>query len=343
MRRAHQSYQHEPVVALYGRALARADRHARHRRHGTHELSAAHSTARPGQIGRTAITCPVPILHCYVATRSTDLRAVPQSAIVSMAHRAAYSEDLAGVLCSAMNDWLSKEWLDAEPRLRASIIVPIQNVEMAVKEIEKRACDPRFVQILMLVAGEKPLGSRMFWPIYEGSAAAFAANRAACRQPVPPRTKPDGLGFLSRRGLRQLCFRISGADAEFHPRRRFRKISVATPGADGIGVHMDAPPSCGVSKKHGMPYVPKSPGWIARLLKLSATMSGLQFSRMILRRQPQISKRSSIKSTRIESYCFRRTIPHWQFEGYDALPPGNVFRNSRVKYASITRTKRILA
>jgi uncharacterized protein len=80
-----------------------------------------------------------------------------------------HSEDMAAVLCSAVNDWIAREWLDRETRLRASIMVPVQSPELAVKEIERCAKDPRFVQVLLLAMGELPLGRRTHWPIYEAA------------------------------------------------------------------------------------------------------------------------------------------------------------------------------
>jgi predicted TIM-barrel fold metal-dependent hydrolase len=77
-----------------------------------------------------------------------------------------FSEDMGTVFASAVNDWLAKEWLDREPRLRGSIVVQTQNVEMAVEEIERCAKNPRFVQVLLLASGDHPLGKRLYWPIY---------------------------------------------------------------------------------------------------------------------------------------------------------------------------------
>jgi predicted TIM-barrel fold metal-dependent hydrolase len=77
-----------------------------------------------------------------------------------------FSEDMAAAFARAVNDWMAKEWLDRDPRLRASIVVPIQNVEMAVDEIERCAADPRFVQVLLLASVDHPLGKRHYWPIY---------------------------------------------------------------------------------------------------------------------------------------------------------------------------------
>jgi predicted TIM-barrel fold metal-dependent hydrolase len=77
-----------------------------------------------------------------------------------------FSEDMQDAFCRALNDWLVKEWLDKDSRLRGSIVIPTQSVEKAVAEIERCAADKRFVQVLMLVMGDMPLGKRAYWPIY---------------------------------------------------------------------------------------------------------------------------------------------------------------------------------
>jgi uncharacterized protein len=76
------------------------------------------------------------------------------------------AEDMAAAFARAVNDWVAKEWLDKDARLRAAIVVPLQNVEYAVDEIERVAPDRRFVQILVPAMGEVPLGRRSLWPIY---------------------------------------------------------------------------------------------------------------------------------------------------------------------------------
>jgi predicted TIM-barrel fold metal-dependent hydrolase len=52
-----------------------------------------------------------------------------------------FSEDMAAAFARALNDWIAKECLDRDPRLRASIMVPTQNIEFAVDEIERCAKD----------------------------------------------------------------------------------------------------------------------------------------------------------------------------------------------------------
>ncbi|WP_204623491.1 amidohydrolase family protein [Crenalkalicoccus roseus] len=78
-----------------------------------------------------------------------------------------FNEDMANAFTRALNDWVRAEWLDRDERLRASIVIPMHNVEHAVAEIERLAPDRRFVQVLSLVMGETPLGRRHYWPVYE--------------------------------------------------------------------------------------------------------------------------------------------------------------------------------
>jgi uncharacterized protein len=78
-------------------------------------------------------------------------------------------EHMAAAIACAVNDWLVKEWLDPEPRLRASIVVTPQSPARAAEEIERRAADRRFVQVLLLATGEMPLGRSLYWPIYEAA------------------------------------------------------------------------------------------------------------------------------------------------------------------------------
>ena len=78
-----------------------------------------------------------------------------------------HNRHLAAALAGALNDWIAAEWLDREPRFRASIVVAPQNAEKSVEEIRRRAADRRFVQVLLLAAGDAPLGQPQYWPIYE--------------------------------------------------------------------------------------------------------------------------------------------------------------------------------
>jgi predicted TIM-barrel fold metal-dependent hydrolase len=92
-------------------------------------------------------------------------------AICNMLHGAIalYNEDMAAAIVSAVNDWTAKNLLDPEPRLRASILLPMHNPETAVTEIERLAHDRRFVQVLVPAMGDMLLGKRIYWPVYEAA------------------------------------------------------------------------------------------------------------------------------------------------------------------------------
>jgi hypothetical protein len=79
--------------------------------------------------------------------------------------------DAAAVLCSAMNDWQAHCFTDVDSRLRASILVPQDDAEASVKEIEKRAGDWRFAQIQLGSKTSEPVGRRRYWPIFAAAQA----------------------------------------------------------------------------------------------------------------------------------------------------------------------------
>ncbi|MEW2546281.1 amidohydrolase family protein [Streptomyces sp. NPDC047002] len=72
----------------------------------------------------------------------------------------------------ALNSWIAREWLDVDPRLRASIVVPQGTPEAAAAEIEHWAGDKRFVQVLLLGQSELLYGRQVNWPIWEAAERA---------------------------------------------------------------------------------------------------------------------------------------------------------------------------
>ena len=79
------------------------------------------------------------------------------------------NDEYAAALSRAINDWQIAEWLDKEPRLRASILIPYENAELAAEEIHRLGEHPGFVQILILHRTREPLGRRKYWKIYEAA------------------------------------------------------------------------------------------------------------------------------------------------------------------------------
>jgi uncharacterized protein len=80
-----------------------------------------------------------------------------------------HNPDAAAALASAVNDWHIAEWLDKEPRLRASILVPSRQPEMAAREIDRVGDHPGFVQVYLPVHSNDPYGNRRFHPIYDAA------------------------------------------------------------------------------------------------------------------------------------------------------------------------------
>jgi len=81
----------------------------------------------------------------------------------------ALNQELGAALCTAINDWQIDKWAGPEPRLRASICVPQEDVKEALAEIDRRVSDRRFVQIAMPPRTLEPAGRRRYWPIYEAA------------------------------------------------------------------------------------------------------------------------------------------------------------------------------
>ncbi len=81
-----------------------------------------------------------------------------------------HNPDAAAALASAVNDWQIAEWLDREPRLRASLVVPSQDPALAAREIERLGGHPGFVQVFLPARAAAPYGNRRFHPIYEAAA-----------------------------------------------------------------------------------------------------------------------------------------------------------------------------
>ncbi len=92
------------------------------------------------------------ILNCYYA-------------VDSLRH-----PDWAAALASSVNDWIIENWLEKEPRLRASLVIPARDPVAAAREIDRVGGNPGFVQVLLPVRTDGLYGQRSFWPIFEAIA-----------------------------------------------------------------------------------------------------------------------------------------------------------------------------
>jgi predicted TIM-barrel fold metal-dependent hydrolase len=73
-------------------------------------------------------------------------------------------------LCQATNDWLHDKWLSrGHERFKGSIKVPSTDPDAAVREIERWAGHPHFVQVWLDMYAETPFGDARYDPIYEAA------------------------------------------------------------------------------------------------------------------------------------------------------------------------------
>ena len=256
-----------------------------------------------------------------------------------------FSEDMAAGFARAVNDWMACEWLDREPRLRASIVVPVQNPELAVAEIERCAGDARFVQILLLVQGELPLGRRYYWPIYaaaerHGLPIGIHAG-SGYRHPVTPvgwtsyyteDYAAEATAFQSQ--LTSLI--CEGVFTKF-PKLR---VVLLESGFTWLPAYLWRLTKYWRGLRMEIPWVDRSPTEIVRdnvrltLQPVDAPPQAGQFERLM----------EHMASDRI--LLFSTDYPHWQFDGDavlpEGLPPGLARKimvdNPRETYPRLTET-----
>lgn len=78
--------------------------------------------------------------------------------------------DFGAALSTAVNEWQLAVWTGKDKRLKGSIAVTQEWPEAAVKEIERRAGNPAFIQVSLPPRSAEPLGRRRYWPIYRAAA-----------------------------------------------------------------------------------------------------------------------------------------------------------------------------
>lgn len=106
-----------------------------------------------------------------------------------------HNPDTAFALMRAVNDWQIAEWLDKEPRLKGSIVVPVHYPKEAAEEIDRVGKHPGFVQVVVPVRSEAPYGNRRYHPIWE---AAERNNLVVGVQfGGSPGNPPSGSGWYS--------------------------------------------------------------------------------------------------------------------------------------------------
>lgn len=232
-----------------------------------------------------------------------------------------YSEDMGRAWARAVNDWIRAEWLDRDPRLRAAIVLPTQNVEFAVAEIERLAGDKRFVSVLFLVSEEVTPGKRSQWPIYE--AAIRHGLTVSIHAGSNYRNPPSPIGWTS-----------------FHTEDYVNQALAFQTGLTSLifeGVFTKFPELKVVFLESGFTWLP---GWLWRVTKFwkgtrqeipwvteppsHYVRENIRFSLQPFDAPPEAAEVDRLLNL-VESeeiLLFSTDYPHYQFEGTDALPAG---------------------
>ncbi|HEX2217029.1 MAG TPA: amidohydrolase family protein, partial [Xanthobacteraceae bacterium] len=82
------------------------------------------------------------------------------------------NSDFAAAYCHAVNEWQVATWTSQEPRLKASVVINYEDGAGAAAEVDRRAGDKNFAQVMLLSRSAEPLGNRRYWPIYAAAERA---------------------------------------------------------------------------------------------------------------------------------------------------------------------------
>jgi len=232
-----------------------------------------------------------------------------------------FSADPAAGLSRAINLWMARQWLDKEPRLRASILVPMQSPELAVDEIEHWANDKRFVQVLMLITGDAPLGKRHYWPIYaaasrHGLPVGLHAG-SSFRYPTTPVgwTSYYAEDYVNQSQAFQTQLSSLICEGVFSKYPELRVVLLES-GFTWLPAHLWHLTKFWRGLRMEVPWVDRPPFEIVRdqvrltLQPVDAPPRPEQFERLL----------EHMGSDKL--LLFSTDYPHWQFDGDEALPEG---------------------
>jgi predicted TIM-barrel fold metal-dependent hydrolase len=245
-------------------------------------------------------------------------------AICNVLHGAValFNEDMAAALAGAVNDWVARELLDREPRLRASIVVPLHNPQAAVAEIERVAADRRFVQVLLFVMGELLLGRRIFWPIYAaaeklGLAVGIHAGGTYHHAPTAagwPSYRVEDYVAQSAAFESQLLSLLS--EGVFH-RFPALKVVLLESGFTWLPHLMWRTNKTWRGVRPEVPWIDRPPADIIRD-QVRVTLQPVDAPA----HAPQLLARALEHMGTDRMLMFSTDYPHWHFDGEDVLPDG---------------------
>jgi predicted TIM-barrel fold metal-dependent hydrolase len=245
-------------------------------------------------------------------------------AICNVLHGAValFNEDMAAAICAAVNDWTAHALLDREPRLRASILVPMHNPALAVAEIERKASDRRFVQVLVLAMGEMLLGRRIYWPIYAaaekngltiGIHAGSTYQHAPTAAGWPPHRVEDYVAQSTAFESQLLSLLAEGVFQQFPA----LQVVLIESGFTWLPTLLWRTSKTWRGVRPEVPWIDRPPADILRE-RVRLTLQPVDAPRG----DPDKLARTLAHIGSDRMLLFSTDYPHWQFDGADVLPEG---------------------
>lgn len=233
----------------------------------------------------------------------------------------AVNETMGAAICSAINDWIADKFLAEDDRLRASIVVPVQAPLRAAEEIERKAADKRFVQVLIPAGAEMLYGKSYYWPIFEaavkhdlpvGIHAGSMFRHAPTSNGWPSHYLHD---YVSQSQIfeDQLLSLINEGTFVKFPSLR---IVLLESGVSWLPGFLWRAIKTWRGVRAEVPWVKRSP---AEYIRDHIRLSMQPFDAPP---DPAIVQQLLEEIGSDEMLLFATDWPHWQFEGMQAVPPG---------------------
>lgn len=231
-----------------------------------------------------------------------------------------HNEDLAAALATAFNHWQVEHWLNLEPRLRASIVIPSQNPSLAAQEIERWADHPGFVQAIVPVRSAALYGNRRYDPIFHALtrhnlALAIHAGGAPGHASTPvgwPSTFAEEYAGMAQIFQSQLLSLVSEGAFDRFPKLRVALLESGFTWLPSLFWRFDKEWK---GLRHNTPWVKQLPSnYIRQHVRVSIQPADAPPS-------PEILRQILAQMESDDLLMFATDYPHWQFnDPAEALP-----------------------
>jgi hypothetical protein len=226
---------------------------------------------------------------------------------------------LGAALCRAHNDWIANDWLDKDDRLRASITINMARPEDAAAEIDRVAADRRFVQVIVPVQTEIPLGRSVHEPIFDalkrhglplGIHAGSMFRNAPSQAGFYSTFSEDYTGHISAFTAQVGSLIAEGVLAEYPD----LKVVLIESGVTWMPAFMWRFSKDWRGVRNEVPWVDRSP---AQLMREHVRLTTQPFDA-----PAEAAARIVEQLGSGDMLLFSSDYPHWHFDGDAAIPDG---------------------